>query len=202
MSSGRKTAIGIGVLLAVAVGSVIALVQLGGGGGEDQAGTGSESAAETTPVTRAPPPTTGEPINYQIQRGDTLTSIADQFNVTTAAIIEANEFANPDQLTEGAILVIPPAPPVELVITPLRIRAGETAELTLTGAKPSETVAFAITSPAGTFTGPPHAASEEGTVMTTYTPDRGAPEGVYKVVALGDEGTIAEAAVQVNPADF
>ncbi len=202
MSNGRKTAIAIGVLVAVAVGAVVALIQLGGNDGGDQADARSPSAAKTAPLTRAPPPTTGEPINYQVQRGDTLISIAEQFNVSTAAIVAANQLANPDRLTEGAILVIPPAPPVQLVITPLKTRVGESVELKLTGAKPSETVTFEISKPSGTFTGPPHAASADGTVMTTYTPALDDPEGTYTVIARGEQGTTAQASLQVDPADL
>jgi hypothetical protein len=98
--------------------------------------------------------------------------------------------------------VIPPAPPVQLVITPLKTRAGESVELKLTGAKPSETVTFEITSPSGTFTGSPHAASADGTVMTTYTPALDDPEGTYTVIARGEQGTTAQASLQVDPADL
>ncbi|MBA2327553.1 MAG: LysM peptidoglycan-binding domain-containing protein [Actinobacteria bacterium] len=200
MSSGKKTAIAIGVLVAVAVGAVIALIQLNGSSDGDRAGQGPQSTV-AAPSTQ-PPPTTGAPINYVVRRGDTLTSIAEQFGVLPAAIVAANQLTNPDQLTEGATLVIPPAPPLQLVIRPARTTAGDSVELTLTGAKPAESVTFEVNSPTGTFTGSPHTASSDGTVMTTYTPDLGAPEGIYTVIAKGDQGTTAQASLQVEPPDF
>lgn len=201
MSSGRKTAIGIGVMVAVAAAAVIALIRLGDDDGDRASGRSESEDTEPAPPTQ-PPPTTGAPVNYQVQRGDTLIGIAQQFGVSPAAIVAANQLTNPDQLTEGTTLVIPPAPPLQLVIKPATTTAGSSVELTLTGAKPDETVTFEINSPTGTFSGPPHTASSEGTVMTTYTPDRGAPEGTYTVIARGDEGTTVEASLLVEPADF
>lgn len=46
---------------------------------------------------------------YTVQSGDTLGSIARRFSVTISAIVEANELTNPDQLSVGQELVIPPA---------------------------------------------------------------------------------------------
>jgi LysM repeat protein len=46
---------------------------------------------------------------YTVQPGDTLFSIARQFGVTVQAVVEANNLANPDSLSVGQQLVIPPA---------------------------------------------------------------------------------------------
>ena len=52
----------------------------------------------------APPP---GPFEYVVQGGDTLGSIALQFDVTTLSIIEANSLENPDALIVGSALLIP-----------------------------------------------------------------------------------------------
>lgn len=57
----------------------------------------------------APPDVTGQQ-TYTVQRGDTLFAIALRFNTTIAAIVEANQLANPDRLELGQVLVIPANP--------------------------------------------------------------------------------------------
>jgi LysM repeat protein len=42
-----------------------------------------------------------------VQDGDTLSGIAEQFNVTIQQIIDANSLQNPDLLLPGQELVIP-----------------------------------------------------------------------------------------------
>jgi LysM repeat protein len=44
---------------------------------------------------------------YVVQAGDSLSEIASRFNVSLAAIMEANDISNPDTLREGQELVIP-----------------------------------------------------------------------------------------------
>ncbi len=46
--------------------------------------------------------------SYVVQRGDTLYSIGIKFGVTMAAIQEANKLADPDRLSPGQELIIPP----------------------------------------------------------------------------------------------
>lgn len=58
---------------------------------------GATTAAETATQT----------FNYVIEAGDTLFSIAQQFGVAAAAIIEANALSSPDNLLEGQTLQIP-----------------------------------------------------------------------------------------------
>jgi spore germination protein YaaH len=118
-----------------------------------------------------------------------LTSIAAFFGVSNAAIVEANQLANQDQLTEGQILTIPPAPPSQLTVTPDEGRAGQTFTLTLTGAEAGESVTFTIHGPRGRpFTGPAHSASPEGAVTAEYD-SSGDALGTHTVVATGDRGT-------------
>jgi LysM repeat protein len=154
--------------------------------------------AHAAPVTAATT-TTAPPRSYQAKRGDTLTSIAKQFGVPISAILTINHLADPDHLVEGQSLLIPPVPPKRLEITPLAAQAGATFTFTLTGAWPSENVTFEIDGPNTKSTGPPHAASADGTVTATYATSGGDTPGVYTVVANGDEGTTTRASFQVNP---
>jgi LysM repeat protein len=79
---------------------------------------GGAPTATSVPEGTPSPQGTGEPetITYVVQVGDTLTEIAERFNVSVAAIMEANDIADPDSLSEGQELVIPG--PVSLTETP------------------------------------------------------------------------------------
>jgi LysM repeat protein len=130
-----------------------------------------------------------------------LSAIAKRFGVSVAAIGAANHITNPDQVTEGEVLAIPPAPPAQLVVTPADATAGATFDLGLTGAKPSELVTFEIDSPGGgEFTGPPHTALPDGSVSASYLTTQGNAPGVYSVQAKGDHGTSARAGFRVDAA--
>lgn len=59
--------------------------------------------APEVPPTPVPP----QPYEYVIQAGDTLFSIAQEFNVAAQAIVDANTIADPDNLIQGRVLVIP-----------------------------------------------------------------------------------------------
>lgn len=48
---------------------------------------------------------------YIVQAGDTLSRIATRFNTTVQAIVNANNLTNPNQLSVGQRLIIPPATP-------------------------------------------------------------------------------------------
>lgn len=49
----------------------------------------------------------GQAIEYVVQSGDTLQSIANKHNTTVAAIVEANKITDPDAITPGQKLTIP-----------------------------------------------------------------------------------------------
>ena len=54
---------------------------------------------------------------YTIKKGDTLTTIAQAFDVTVKSILELNEELNPNNLTVGEIICLPLAPsPIEIII--------------------------------------------------------------------------------------
>src|SRR5437016_4247749 len=48
------------------------------------------------------------PINYTIKAGDSLSAIAAQYGISTAALMAANGITNPNLLTVGQVIVIPP----------------------------------------------------------------------------------------------
>ncbi len=62
------------------------------------------AGAPTTIPTALP----GGSQTYVVKRGDTLYSISLQFGVTSAAIQQANNIANPDRISPGQELIIPP----------------------------------------------------------------------------------------------
>lgn len=188
------------VLIAFVGGAVLELIQLAGDDGDSDSGARARSTIATTAPLADLPTVPAPPIPYTVQRGDTLTGIARRFGVAIDAIVAANQLTDLDRLVEGQVLLVPPPPPVVLVVAPPVIRPGGTTELQLTGAKPSEGVVFEIVSPTGTFTGPTHNASADGTVTTTYTPGLDALAGIYRVTARGSEGTTAQATFRVEAA--
>jgi LysM repeat protein len=132
-----------------------------------------------------------------VRAGDTLTAIAQRLRVSAAAIIERNHVSDPNRLAAGQTLVIPPRPPLALVVVPDRGHVGDGFQLRLTGAAPSETIVYSIQSPKGVFTGQPHTASDAGSVSATYQTSFGDRPGVYKVIAMGNRGTVMRAEFRV-----
>jgi LysM repeat protein len=66
-----------------------------------------EPAAEPSPEPAAEPSPEPAVIEYTVQPGDVLASIAQEFGTTIAAIIELNPEINPDSLQVGDVLLIP-----------------------------------------------------------------------------------------------
>jgi len=144
--------------------------------------------------------TTAAPATYLVQRGDTLTNIAKQFHTSVGAIVATNRLENPDALTEGQQLTMPPSSAVR-IDAELVDGGGDTAiGLTLVGAEPSELVTFVVTLPDGsTYTGSPHSTSIYGVVTTTYRATLAT--GSYSVTATGERGTTAETTFHLVPPD-
>lgn len=69
----------------------------------------SQSASSETPSELVDAPS--EPVAservYEVRSGDTLTSIAERFDTTVEAIVEANDVADPDVIDVGQRLTIP-----------------------------------------------------------------------------------------------
>jgi LysM repeat protein len=193
--------IALGILVVLIVGAVFELTRLGGGDEPADSRADAASPPLTAPTaTTVPPPTTRPQVNYQVQRGETLSVIARRFGVSIDEIVAANHLVDEDRVAEGQLLVVPPSRPVALAIAPAATTPGRSVQLKLAGAQPSESVTFVVDSPTGSFTGPPHTALEDGTVSTTYSVAVDAPTGSYTVTAKGDQGTTVQASFSVAPA--
>lgn len=74
----------------------------------EPSGSTSVNANTTVPPTQRPVTTPGSGTTYTVQSGDTLFNIAQRFGVTVKAIQDANSLANPNRLSIGQELIIPP----------------------------------------------------------------------------------------------
>ena len=115
----------------VAASGLVVLVACGSASGDREKSAGTTPTATTVaPTTAAPAPTP-----YQVKRGDTLTSIARFFGMSSQTLAAANQLGNVDRLTEGQVLQIPPAPPAGVTVSPPDGISGNTFTFTVTGAK-------------------------------------------------------------------
>jgi LysM repeat protein len=79
------------------------------GGGKDKAKPPTTPLSSLPPTTLPPESTsTTAPQEYIVQAGDSLSKIAKMFGVSVAALVAANNIQNPDKITEGQRLKIPP----------------------------------------------------------------------------------------------
>ncbi len=169
--------------------------------------SGSSKAKPPTPTTVLSTTTTTRPpvkvtttvgrTSYRVQHGDTLTRIAKRFHVTVPAIVQANHLANPDQVAEGQVLIIPAPIPLRFTILPASATAGATFRFLLVGATPNETIHFTIAWTGGSFTGTDHVVPANGAVTTIYRTASQDPVGLYRVTATGTAGTTAHATFTV-----
>ncbi|HET9220957.1 MAG TPA: LysM domain-containing protein [Roseiflexaceae bacterium] len=73
-----------------------------------EAPTPTAAPPTAPPATEAPAPTAAaEYVEYTVQRGDSLKSIAAKYGVTIRDIIAVNDIPNPDSLNVGSVLRIP-----------------------------------------------------------------------------------------------
>jgi LysM repeat protein len=84
---------------------------------------------------------------YQVKRGDTLTSIAKFFGVSTALLATANHLNNGDRLTEGQALTIPPLSPAQLWVNSPIAPSRQPFTFNVTGAKAGEAITFEVDKP-------------------------------------------------------
>jgi LysM repeat protein len=80
------------------------------GGGDDSDAAPAETTGVPTTTTTIATTTTATEVTYIIQRGDSLSSIAEQFDLTVAQLITINKIEDADHIEEGQILIIVPAP--------------------------------------------------------------------------------------------
>ena len=82
--------------------------------GCNRGGDEAQPTAPPSPTAPAPAPSPSpSPANetYSVVSGDTLSEIAQRFDTTVDAIMQANDLDNPDVLGIGDELIIPPPPP-------------------------------------------------------------------------------------------
>ena len=92
------------------VGFIISLgaAVLCGCGGDDSASAPTTTVVAETTTTIATTTTSPE-VTYVIQKGDSLSKIAKQFNLTVDQLITINNITDADHIEAGQVLVIVPA---------------------------------------------------------------------------------------------
>jgi LysM repeat protein len=197
-SGGRRpTGLVVGTLVAFIL-ATVAVILVDTGSDDGKPDTRSRPATSMAPPRDdASTTTTRGRVNYIVMPGDVLSDIARRFGVSTRAIVEANALVDPDRLTAGQALLVPPPRKVRLVVKPATVQVGGSVDLKLTGADPNEIIIFEIQRPSGTFIGPAHAASTDGKVTTTYQLGIADVPGDYTVIARGDQITTGLATFRV-----
>jgi LysM repeat protein len=107
-ATGSEPAHGLMLRLATILALVFAGMGLSSCGREDGALT-TLPPIRTTTTTSSTTTTTAaaQPRYYVIQRGETLSIIAERFGVTVAAIVDLNKITNPDRIEAGVTIEIP-----------------------------------------------------------------------------------------------
>ena len=102
------------VAIAFVLATCLAALSACGDGGEEAAPTATVTPAatvtpRTTPgATPSPTPIRG---TYEVEPGDTLSGIADQFGVDLETLAAANDITDPDVIYPGQLLIIPAETP-------------------------------------------------------------------------------------------
>lgn len=156
-----------------------------------------EATQETLPTEQAsepvPPTPTISLTPYQVQAGDTLGTIAIQFEISVADILAVNEIDDPDTLSVGQILYIPgghvPLPP------------GETATSVPTEV-PSPTPLPSVTpTPGASPTPAPTLSGEEPGVIIVAVISAGDLENERIMLARTGDGELSLAGWQLEDSD-
>jgi LysM repeat protein len=106
-------------LLACLLAATAAVATLAACGGDDSDAAPPDTTGVPTTTTTIATTTTVTEVTYIIQKGDSLSSIADQFDITIAQLITINNIEDADHIEEGQILVIVPAlTPVSTTVPP------------------------------------------------------------------------------------
>ncbi len=102
--------------------------------------------------------------------------------------------------TTASSVTTTPQPVANVEVRPPTGGVGTTFTLIGTGFKPGEGVTFEVDFPDNRtpFKGPPHKATPDGAVQTTYRATAGNPAGTYTVKAIGDQGTNGENTFQLG----
>lgn len=68
-----------------------------------------QQGATTTAVATTTTVAAGEPRKYVVQSGESLFAIAQKFNLSAPALVELNKIKNPDRVSAGTELLLPPS---------------------------------------------------------------------------------------------
>lgn len=77
-------------------------------GGSDES-PDTQQGATTTAVATTTTVAAGEPRKYVVQSGESLFAIAQKFNLSAPALVELNKIKNPDRVSAGTELLLPPS---------------------------------------------------------------------------------------------
>ena len=77
-------------------------------GGSDES-PDVQQGATTSPVATTTTVAAGEPRKYVVQSGESLFAIAQKFNLSAPALVELNKIKNPDRVSAGTELLLPPS---------------------------------------------------------------------------------------------
>ncbi len=109
----------------------VALAACGG----DDSGAAATTAVVTSATTTIATTTTSPEVTYVIQKGDSLSKIAKQFNLTVAQLITINNITDADHIEAGQVLIIVPA--ATPLPTTTRSTRGAAVDLTTSRARPA-----------------------------------------------------------------
>ena len=77
-------------------------------GGSDES-PDTQQGATTTAVATTTTVAAGELRKYVVQSGESLFAIAQKFNLSAPALVELNKIKNPDRVSAGTQLLLPPS---------------------------------------------------------------------------------------------
>ena len=84
----------------------------------------------------------GDEVLYIVQEGDTLTEVADRFDVSVAALATLNTITNPDELNAGREMRIPATSPGgAMIVGPTGEEMARGGDSTIYTVQPGETLA-------------------------------------------------------------
>jgi len=89
--------------------AVLALVSAMFLGNNNDADGSDNASQDSTDTTQRITTSSYIPETYIVQPGDSLYSIAEQFNLSAPALVELNEIKNPDNVPAGTVLKLPPS---------------------------------------------------------------------------------------------
>lgn len=81
----------------------------GGGGSTKSSSNADDKSSVTTTTVASGPTTTYVPLQYTVQPGESLFTIAQRLNISAPGLVELNKIKNPDRVDAGTVLLLPPA---------------------------------------------------------------------------------------------